>query len=326
MRRENIKESDIWAYISKTATVEIQNKVEQWKTSKEFDEQLFEKIKKIHEATENKSNLSTSNIIENKTALFNKIALEKLKIKKNLKTLIFKYTAAAILIVSTSFFAYFKSQPQEISIATTYAEQKEVTLSDGSVVWLNASSEISYKEKSPRTIRLKGEAFFEVAKDKEHPFTVQTSNDIIVKALGTSFNIKSYEKSNYYEAVLLTGKVAVSTENSEKNKLIMLPNDKIRVLNKNKQIIKSVIKNKMNTISWREGKIQFKNKTFKEIATDFKNQYDLTFHFENEKISNIKFTGTFEKTMPIGEILEILKITKPFEYYFNTQKNTWIIR
>ncbi|WP_233884492.1 FecR family protein [Tenacibaculum piscium] len=324
MKRDKIEETDLWAYVSNTASVAIKAKVERWKNSTEYDEQLFEEIKKINQITKENISVATPNIEKNKTNFFKKI--ESKEKKNNFKKLFFKYAATAIIVLSTSFFAYFITQSKEIFIATTYGEQKEVTLSDGSVVWLNASSKISYKENSPRTIRLEGEAFFEVAKDKKHPFTVETPDNIIVKALGTSFNIKSYKENNYYETVLFTGKVAVNVKDSEKNKMIMLPNDKIRILKKNKQIIKSVIKNKMNTISWREGKIQFKNKTFKEIATDFKNQYNLKFHFENEKISNIKFTGTFEKTMPIGEILEILKITKPFEYHFNTQKNTWIIK
>ncbi|MCD8435199.1 FecR family protein [Tenacibaculum dicentrarchi] len=324
MKRDKIKETDLWAYISNTASVAIKVKVERWKNSTEYDEQLFEEIKKINQITKENISVATPNIEINKTAFFKKT--ESIKKKNNFKKLFFKYAAAAIIILSTSFFAYLITQPQKIYIATTYGEQKEVTLSDGSVVWLNASSKISYKENSPRTIRLEGEAFFEVAKDKEHPFTVETPDNVIVKALGTSFNIKSYKENNYYETVLFTGKVAVGATNSEKNRIIMLPNDKIRILKKNKHVLKSVITNKRNTISWRDGKIQFKNKTFKEIATDFKNQYNLKFHFENEKVSNIKFTGTFEKTMPIREILEILKITKPFEYRFNAQKNTWIIK
>ncbi|WP_233897869.1 FecR family protein [Tenacibaculum piscium] len=324
MKRDKIEETDLWAYVSNTASVAIKAKVERWKNSTEYDEQLFEEIKKINQITKENSSVATPNIEKNKTNFFKKI--ESKEKKNNFKKLFFKYAAAAIIVLSTSFFAYFITQSKEIFIATTYGEQKEVTLSDGSVVWLNASSKISYKENSPRTIRLEGEAFFEVAKDKKHPFTVETPDNIIVKALGTSFNIKSYKENNYYETVLFTGKVAVNVKDSEKNKMIMLPNDKIRILKKNKHVLKSVIKNKMNTISWREGKIQFKNKTFKEIATDFKNQYNLKFHFENEKISNVKFTGTFEKTMSIREILEILKITKPFEYHFNTQKNTWIIK
>ncbi|MEX6626406.1 FecR family protein [Tenacibaculum salmonis] len=324
MKQDNIEETDLWAYISNTASVDIKDKVERWKNSTEYDEQLFEKINKINQITKKNSSVPKADIAINKAVFFKKI--ESRKKKNNFKKLFFKYAAAVIIILSTSFFAYFITQPQKIYIATTYGEQKEVTLSDGSVVWLNASSKISYKEGSPRTIRLEGEAFFEVAKDKKHPFTVETSDNVIVKALGTSFNIKSYNENDYYETVLFTGKVAVNIADSEKNNIIMLPNDKIRILKENKQVLKSVIKNKMNTISWREGKIQFKNKTFKEIATDFKNQYNLNFYFENEKISNVKFTGTFEKTMPIREILEILKITKPFDYQFNTQKNTWIIK
>ncbi|MBE7653164.1 FecR family protein [Tenacibaculum finnmarkense] len=324
MKRDKIKETDLWAYISKTANIDIKAKVERWKESEYFDQQLFDNIKKIHQATKEDASGSVANIKIQKTAFFKNIGTKKKK--NNLKMLVFKYAAAAIILISTSFFTYFITQPEQIYIATTYGEQKEVTLSDGSVVWLNASSKISYKENSPRTIRLEGEAFFEVAKDKEHPFTVETPDNVIVKALGTSFNIKSYKENNYYETVLFTGKVAVSATNSEKNRIIMLPNDKIRILKKNKHVLKSVITNKRNTISWRDGKIQFKNKTFKEIATDFKNQYNLKFHFENEKVSNVKFTGTFEKTMPIREILEILKITKPFEYRFNAQKNTWIIK
>ena len=79
-----------------------------------------------------------------------------------------------------------------VVFATGYNEQKQISLPDGSSVWLNASSQISYDSKAPRTLNLEGEAFFDVAKDKEHPFTVETPDNIKITALGTSFNVKSY--------------------------------------------------------------------------------------------------------------------------------------
>ncbi|NMH86559.1 FecR family protein [Flavivirga algicola] len=206
-----------------------------------------------------------------------------------------------------------------------YGEIKQITLSDGSVVWLNAVSKISYEEESPRTIQLNGEAFFEVAKDKANPFTVEIPDHITVKALGSSFNVKAYPDNSYLETALLTGKVEVTSKTYFKEKIIMLPNDKIRINKADGLALKAVIKNEQTVLAWKEGKIRFENMTFKDIANELSNQLNVKLVFENEKIAKSKFTAVFDKSTSIKNILEVLKMSKEFNYNQNKETDEWMI-
>lgn len=105
----------------------------------------------------------------------------------------------------------------------------------------------------------------------------------------------------------------------------MIPNDKITFNKNDYKITKSKLKNSEIITAWKKGRIQFNNKSFKEIANDLSIQFNINIHFENEQISNSKFTGSFSNTTPVEEILEILKITKHFKYE-KYKNNEWIIK
>ena len=321
MKSNQIKETDIWAYISKSSNKATYNRVKQWMNSNDYDAELFNKISAIYKATRENHYIHDLETDTAKKRFFKSIETNKKSHWKNM----FKYAAVFLILITSATYTYYIVSDNSINIQTAYSEQKQVTLPDGSRVWLNASSIISYNKKHPRTIFLEGEAFFEVVKDKDHPFTVETSDNIIVKALGTSFNVKSYKKQAFTETVLFTGKVEMSSEDYFEQKIILLPNDKIRVIKKDGQIIKSISEDALNSIAWKEGEIKFKNKPFKEIANDLSIQKNITLHFLNEQISNSKFTGSFDLKTPISEILEVLKASKTFEFEHNPKTNEWII-
>ena len=147
-----------------------------------------------------------------------------------------------------------------------------------------------------------------------------------MKALGTSFNVKSYQEQSFTETTLLTGKVEVSSENYFKEKIIMLPTDKIRVVKKDGQIIKSMLENPLHAVAWKKGEFVFENRSFEEIASDLSVQKNVKIQFTNKQVSNLKFTGAFEKDTPVNEILETLKISRNFEFEHTPQTNEWIIK
>ncbi|WP_025663849.1 FecR family protein [Aquimarina megaterium] len=326
MEQDQITEVDIWGYISKSADIATNERVEEWMNSDDFNENLFNKIQNIYNATGEKipkhSDLET-NVAKQK--FFNSI--ENKERKNSSWKKIIKYAAMAAILVSTAVYTYQIIIANDIiSIETAYSDHEQIHLPDGSVVWLNSSSKLSYNPKSPRTLFLDGEAFFEVAKDKEHPFTVETPDHIIVKALGTSFNVKSYAKNTFTETVLLTGKVEMSSKEYLKNSIIMLPNDKVKIFKNDGRVLASKSSNAISSIAWREGKIQFNNKPFLEIANDLKIQHNVNIRFENEQISHSKFTGSFDQDLPINDILEVLKASKNFKYEYNTKTNEWVIK
>jgi len=321
MKHFEITETELWAYISKTADAVTIQKVEAWIDSPNFDEVLFTKTTSIYYNTSE----TTSDVKKAKDQFFDSINT-KVNPKSNPFKNLLKYAAILVVIISGAYtYQHIVSNSDKLIIETTFGEQKQLTLSDGSKVWLNAASKLSYDKESPRTLYLEGEAFFDVAKDSAHPFTVSTSDALKVRALGTSFNVKSYLNSQITETKLITGIVEVTNRKEFKNKILLNPNEKVVFYRDNKEVIKSAMSDDQYGIAWKEGKIQFKNKIFKEIALDLKNQFDIKINFQNEHIANSKFTGSFTNTTPISEILEILKISKDFNYTLNTETNEWFI-
>lgn len=321
MKPLKIKDSEMWAYISKTADISTKTKIENWKNSGSYNEEFVKKLTKIHLLTgiyKRKKSFTQ----KNKEIEYDKF-LRKTGNKHQNTNSFLKYVAVVVFLLISSVFIYQGFSTKIILEETGYGKLKEIKLPDGSKIWLNSKSEISYTKTTPRTVYLEGEAFFDVTEDKEHPFIVKTSGDIVVKALGTSFNIKAYPLSTYYEIVLFTGKVEVSFKGT---KLMMLPNDKITILKTTGETYQSTVDDVEVISSWREGKIQFKNKTFKDIAQGFEFQYGVKINFENDEIANSRFTGKFEKTISVGEILEVLKSAKYFEYQLVKERKEWVIR
>ncbi|MDY8134031.1 FecR family protein [Aquimarina sp. 2201CG5-10] len=330
MENHYISETDLWAYISQSASPSTKQKVEAWIASPEYDDALFKRIKNIYQLTgehpyQEHPIPPDSATIEAKEKFFSKI--EQQKPKGSGWQNFLKYAAIAIVLISTSFFGYrfFSTQNTIITVQTTYGQKKEINLPDGSRVWLNASSSISYSSNSSRNIHLEGEAFFEVAKNKQIPFIVCTKDQLNVKALGTSFNVKSYSQNNYTETILHTGKVEVSSPKHFKEKIEMDPYDQVIFLREEKRIIRSKTESLERNNSWKTGKIQFKNKSFKDIAEDLNIQFNIKINFVNEQLSQSRFTGSFDQHTPVDEILETLKISKPFEYQ-KVSNNEWIIK
>lgn len=318
MEHFKITETELWAYVSKTADDVTIQKVEKWMDSPDFDEALFIKTTTIY----NHSSVEHVSVEQAKNRFFNTVKPKSVVWKDMLK-----YAAIFIAVISGIYiYSDISSNKNHIVIQTTFGEQRNIKLSDGSRVWLNASSTLSYNSETPRKLYLEGEGFFEVAKDKLHPFTVTTPNHITVKALGTSFNVKSYVDSPITETKLLTGKVEVSSVKHFDNTILMIPNDKVTFHMHSKEVVKSIMDLNESEVAWKKGKIQFKNKIFKEIAMDLKVQFDIQINFENEAIANSKFTGSFNNTTPIDEIFEILKISRDFNFQLNKETNEWIIK
>ncbi|GAA3516879.1 FecR domain-containing protein [Aquimarina addita] len=317
MEHFKITEVELWEYISKSADASTIQKVEKWMDSSDFDETLFIEISTIHNHT-SEQNPSVENA---KQRFFDSV-----KPKRAIWKSMLKYAAVLVAIIAGTYFYNTVFSNNQIVVQTTYGEQRSIKLPDGSKIRLNALTRLSYDVDTPRTLFLEGEAFFEVAKDTVHPFTVTTPDHIKVTALGTSFNVRAYIDSPTTETKLLTGKVEVTSETQFKETFVMIPDDEVIFYKSTKEVVTSKMNLNTSRIAWKEGKIQFENKTFSDIAVDLKAQFGRQIRFENKDIAATKFTGSFKTTTPIDEIFEILTISKDFTYELNQETNEWIIQ
>lgn len=202
----------------------------------------------------------------------------------------------------------------------------EFLLTDGTRIWLNSDTRVKIpSDFSPknRKLQLIGEAFFEVKKDKAHPFLVKT-NDIFVKVYGTSFNISSYVSDNFIEATLTEGKIGIKS----------ISGKKIAVLAPGQQLIYEKSTGESITLNvdtspyenWRDGKMIFKDRSLEYIAGKLSRWYSVDIEFKDTDIKNIRFTGTILKNKPLSQVLDVITLSAPvgFSIKINHDKNNQV--
>lgn len=238
--------------------------------------------------------------------------------KKLLFYRIYAIAASVLLVfgISNTILHTSKHADPLVFIASSGIQNMQlVTLPDGSVVQMGPCSKLTYPnhfEGKQRVVELEGQAFFEVAKDKDKPFVVK-SNEMEVTALGTSFEVFSYEQENKIEAILLTGKVKVNFfEKEKKNEVILLPNEKLTLAKNTKNVvIEKVDANKYS--AWRNnGILSFENEKLSMIIPRLEkwygrkivceqtiaDKYRFTFKVRDESLERILLM--FSKSSPVG--------------------------
>ena len=201
----------------------------------------------------------------------------------------------------------------------------ELQLSDGTIVHLNSGTTLKYPVKfiagENRQVFLDGEAFFDVAKDKKHPFIVN-ADKLNVRVLGTHFNVSSYPEDDLADVVLVEGSVGMYTSNKnfDANKnTILKPGYKGSFDKNNSQIKTKEVNTDMYT-SWMNGGLMFRDITFNNICKKLERRYDVTITIKNNKLANEKFNASF-KDKPIEKVLTYFEDVYGFEH---TTKNNVI--
>ena len=201
----------------------------------------------------------------------------------------------------------------------------EIMLADGSKVWLNSGSTLTFPSKfngKKRMVELDGEGFFEVKSDKEPPFIVSTSK-YQVKAVGTSFNIYDYQDSPQFEAALLNGKVEVTTNAKKSSVVILTPNQRAALCQGVLEV--KPIKNANNYL-WRKGILYF-NEPLLEVFDKLQEYYDIEFQIRNSSLTRKSpyCTGKFRAKDGLEHIIRVLKETNHFDYQIDYESKKIII-
>ena len=183
----------------------------------------------------------------------------------------------------------------------------KLELADGTLVWLNSDSELRYPVKfagSQRDVWLKGEGYFEVSKNPEKPFRVVV-DDMIVKVLGTSFNINAYKDRGNILTTLVSGKVDIQ-DMSGKSLVVMSPNQHVDFRH-GKISVQEVDVTRF--VSWIDGKFYFNDMTLENIMSQLQRWYDIEVFFVDEELKSYPFTGVIRRDFTAGQIFEIIEKT-----------------
>lgn len=242
----------------------------------------------------------------------------KLSSKISRKIPFFKYVAAAsvvIILVLSTYLLLDNSHTPEMITITTNDSTKDVMLPDGSHVVLSHYSSLQYPSefnRQDRIVILSGEAYFDVAKKKEQPFSVHSGN-ICVTVLGTQFNVQSYSNDPCIKTTLIEGKVAISPLDKVTT-TILNPNETAYFSKQTGEIYKEANENATNEIAWKEGKLIFENKSLAEITADLGNYFNVRIKIDNQHLQTYKMTARFEQNENIEEILTILQAGANFNW------------
>ena len=192
------------------------------------------------------------------------------------------------------------------TITTPRGGQYQLALADGSQVWLNAASSITFPTSftgNHREIKMTGEAYFEVAHNANMPFHV-TVNGMDVKVLGTHFNVNAYEDEGETKTTLLEGSVKVTFNEQSK---IISPDQQIILTNKSGKLVVEKNINTDEIMAWKNGKFYFNEANIQSIMKQVSRWYNVDVEYKGE--INKLFEGTISRQVSVGDIFKILSAT-----------------
>lgn len=232
---------------------------------------------------------------------------------------------AAIFVVALVIYSTFPSKKNDTSqicmqsLNVPAGQRAELTLSDGTRVWLNANTTLTFPNlftDGNRIVTLNGEGFFQVTRDKQKPFIVKTSK-YNVKVWGTSFNVMAYKESELFETSLLEGSVEVMKPEAEKG-ILLKPNE--RAYLKNNNLIINRISH-FDHLLWRDGIISFDNESFPEMVRKLELYFDLRIEVKNQYINKYHCTGKFRTKDGIEHIMKVLQLSNRFKFKVDEKQN-----
>lgn len=280
---------------------------------------------------------------------------QKYLLKENERSFAGWLSAAIVAASVILLFFYFRQDKPEKAfvskdavpvneVVTNAGSKSTVHLPDGSFVILNTGSRLVYNKDfgaETRDIYLTGEGFFDVAHNEKIPLIVHAGN-IDIKVKGTAFNVRAYTEDSIVEAALIRGSIEVFTQTDPERKILLRPNEKIIIgkssvissakkedkQESNREEVFSIGKLRPNPvdstiaeIAWIENKLTFYKEPFETLAPKMERWYNISIEFNDEKLNQLTFTGSFEKE-DIVEALNALREITPFQYSIRNRKVT----
>lgn len=264
---------------------------------------------------------------------------------------VLRYAAVFVLAFGLAWLFFGIRHTQNLSneikkneIVVPNGSKSFLTLEDGSKIWLNSGSKLTYNDftnTSSREVYLEGEAFFDVKGNRRMPFIVHTSH-LNLRVLGTKFNVKSYPSDKITETILVSGKVEIEEAKgtSQKRQIVTLSpfqkatysveTGKIAIHNKEQELLKPqlpsriAITEKINPelyTSWKDEKFIFSNESLENLIVRLERWYDVDITLKDTVLKSYRYTGKFEKEN-IEQALQALKLATPFEYQIDKNKIT----
>jgi ferric-dicitrate binding protein FerR (iron transport regulator) len=239
--------------------------------------------------------------------------------------ILWRSAAAIALLIIVSYISFWQGNEQlkshftDIVIEAPWGSRTKTYLPDGTLVWLNAGSTISYSQGfgvNGRNVALSGEGYFEVARNEKLSFSVKT-DEIQVNVLGTKFNFRNYPDDEEATISLLEGNVFVRNYIREGENIKMEPDQKV-FLDKKSGFMRIIEVDARNTAEWTNGYLFFDEELLPDIVKELERSYDVKIIITHPDMEKLRFYGNFiRKELSIEEVLDMLGSTGKIKYSVN---------
>ena len=236
--------------------------------------------------------------------------------------------AAVFFIISLVGLAIFKManhERWEVGMTTLHEQSTSngqrtvITLDDGTRVWLNAASRLLYPKtfsnQKIRKVFLDGEGFFDVEEDSAKSFVVQTTG-IMIKVLGTSFNVRSYDRDVVIQTTLIKGSVAIESLAEDSEKIVLAPNQTAAFDKTTRKISLDMQTDPENYTGWKDGKLVFDDRPLSDIIVALERWYNVEFTVAQEVSLECHFSAKIDN-LTLTEVLELFKASDGIDYRIN---------
>lgn len=233
-----------------------------------------------------------------------------------------RYAAVAVLLVAVGFFSFKGGQSNvesafgDIVIEAPQGSRTQMVLPDGTKVWLNAGSRMTYSQGfgyTLRLVRLIGEGYFEVVHNEQLPFSVE-SNDVRVKVLGTKFNFRDYPSDAEATVALTEGSVAMNSMKYPTEERLLKPGQRAMV---DKQTGRIHVEDyeTLKATQWTNGRLTFDGEPLQEIVRTLERSYNVNITISDNRLLPLRFYGDFlRQEQTLGEVLDALSATGKIKY------------
>lgn len=291
-----------------------------WIGKSSANKRLFEENQRIWEKSP--SYFPASEINSDREKIKDQIIQQLSKPAKKVGLSVWLYRVAAILalpvMLGIGWYLGSGRNSAETAMCEVTAPKGQISkciLADGTEVWLNAGTTIKYDPTLKgkfREVKLDGEAYFRVSKNKHKPFVV-TTKYAQIKVLGTVFNLKAYSGEDKVETTLEEGSVQFSLNGSNAKPVEIKPGEQVVYIISEKKIKLDKVDIYLQT-AWKDGKFVFKDADLQTIIQELEKLYDVRIHLKNDLLLKLRFRGMFEYEENIFSALETLEQTTNLKY------------
>ena len=235
---------------------------------------------------------------------------------------LWRYAAVVAIIIAVGCISYWQGEVNvkdtfaDISVEAPLGSKTKLYLPDGTLVWLNAGSRMTYSQGfgvDNRKVELEGEGYFEVKRNEKIPFFVKTK-DLQLQVLGTKFNFRDYPEDHEVVVSLLEGKGGLNNLLREEKEAVLSPDERA-VLNKANGLLTVESVTASNASQWTDGYLFFDEELLPDIAKELERSYNVKIHIANDSLKTFRFYGNFvRREQNIQEVLEALASTEKMQY------------